>query len=470
MNFGTTLRWLILLLLPVGMCAGWLAVRQPDRQAPRKWPLSLESLCYDEYDLTAMALRGLNAELGRQPGADSPPRMVPYETFSKVIEAPRPLRERYFLEYPHAALLLFRAGYWIQPGWRDAPIPPGLPDAAYHNIAAHDPETDAQFVVWKIFVRASAFYTGVMVAAWLALLVVIERLYPTEWRGGSFLLVLPAAVFFTLNRYDILPALCTALSIAALARHRVGWAAVALGVGTLLKVYPVLFVPLILRYLWPLRGQAIRFAVSYLLTASFALAPLLFGADLTAVVAPFKYQFSRPPEHGLTIYGCLLPMELAHGSLGSIFRLSALAAAGLLAVATPIRDLESLLRRAAFVLAVVVSLAVFYSPQWLLWFIPWIAPLVRQDRLLRWSAIGLDLVNYATFPIWFWVLPVVGKSMGFVDQELDPFLIQSGNILRLVRFALLGVLTIRLIRTELGIGWVMNPRLAPPTTANPTRW
>ncbi len=444
--------WL-LLLIPLGMVSGWWAVRQPDRMAPRKLPLSLETLWYDEYDLSAMALRGLNAELGRQAGAASPPPRVPYESFSKAIEAPRALRARYFLEYPHAVLVLFRAGYWIQPAWREVSLPPALPDAAYHNIASHDPETDDQFRVWRVFAKASAFYSGVMAAAWLVLIVVLEWLYPASWRGGSFLLCLPAAVFFTLNRFDVLPALCTALCLAALAHHRWSWAGIALGVGTLLKAYPILFAPLILRYLWPHRQQLLRFGSAYTLTTSLALAPLLFGADFAAVIAPYRYQLFRPPEFGMTIYGCLLPIDLAEGWIGSAFRWSAMGGTMLAALATPIRSLPSLLRRSALVLAGVVCLAVFYSPQWVLWFVPFVAPLVRQDTSLRWTAISLDGVNYLTFPIWFWVLPAVGIWLGYADREFDPWLIQIGNFLRLSRFLIVGALIARLLYADWGIGW-----------------
>src|SRR5207253_1601165 len=67
----------------------------------------------------------------------------------------------------------------------------------------------------------------------------------------------------------------------------------------------------------------------------------------------------------------------------------------------------SVLRRCGIVLVVFVNLAVFWSPQWILWFLPIVVPLAGR----RWwpivVTIGLDLVNYLTFPIrnWLWVPP-----------------------------------------------------------------
>jgi hypothetical protein len=215
----------------------------------------------------------------------------------------------------------------------------------------------------------------------------------------------------------------------------------------LVKVYPVLFAPLVVRYLWDDRRLAIRFCVAYAATCSLALTPLLAGADWQAVWGPYKFQLTREPEHGLTIYGCVLPVDLAHGALGALFRLTCLAGIMALSLATPIRDLNSLLRRCAAVLMIFVSLAIFYSPQWILWFAPLLLPLLRRQHRLGWSIAALDLFNYATFPFWFWVFP------SFVKQHLSPddtmqLLSQAGNLLRLGRFLTCALILRQLLYTE----------------------
>src|SRR5439155_4720296 len=124
-----------------------------------------------------------------------------------------------------------------------------------------------------------------------------------------------------LNRFDVLPALLTAICFACLGR---GWrraSAVALGLAILVKVYPILFVPLILRHLWPERRAALRWGFVCGATLLLAFAPLLAGADLQAVLAPYKYQLIRPAETGLTVYCCALPEFLADAAVGKFFRL-----------------------------------------------------------------------------------------------------------------------------------------------------
>ncbi len=443
------LRATLLVAVPVLAYFGWRGF-QPDNQMWRPFgPSPLYTLIYDPHDVSAMALRGLNAELGRKAGDPKMPTLTPSREFSKIIESPRPLRPRYFLEYPHAALLLFRVGYWIQPEWRRDAIPPALPDCDYHNIAWHSPENQDQIEVWRLFVHVTRFYAGVMAVALLLLIAVLEWGYGpgTGLSGGSLLLLLPGTLFFTLNRFDILPALFTALALACLGRKRVTAAAVCLGLATLVKVYPVLFAPLILRYLLPERKSAIRFAIIYAVTGMLAFTPLLFGDDWTAVWGPYHFQMTRPPEIGTTAYGCVLPDYLAHGLGGALFRVGSLAAVMGAMLATPISSLASLLRRCTLVLMVFVSLAVFYSPQWLLWFAPLLLPLVRFHRRAGISIVALDAVTYLYFPFWFFLLPIMAENYFNGDVRISGEFYLSdavstfGNMLRLARFICCGFLT-----------------------------
>jgi hypothetical protein len=328
------------------------------------------------------------------------------------------LEPRYFLEYPHAALLIFRAGFWIQPDFDRDKIPAKVLDCDYHQLASQNPDPQApdQLRLWAAIATAGRFYTCVMVLCDLILMVVLWVGYGpgTGLRGGAWLLLLPAALFFTLNRFDVLPALLTAIAFACLGRGWRGASAVALGLGILVKVYPILFVPLVLRYLWPERWAAVRWAMICVATGLLAFAPILSGADLTAILAPYKYQLARTPDFSLSIYGCFLPTAAANGIFGSVFRLGVLGLTMSAVLSRPIPDLGSLLRRAATILFVFVSLAVFYSPQWILWFIPLIAPVLRRNRRLVGTFVGLDLITYATFPVWFWFL-----SLALV-QSLKP--------------------------------------------------
>src|SRR5436190_431162 len=152
-----------LVLVPVLAGVAWFAIQPRDRLCAPYSEFVLPALVYDEFDLSAMALRGLNADQDRLAGRADHPYESWYEPpLISRLAKDQPLQPRYFLEYPHVALLLFRAGYWIQPSTPDVPIPAGLADTDYHDIAAHTPTNADEARLWRAFVVATRFYVVVM--------------------------------------------------------------------------------------------------------------------------------------------------------------------------------------------------------------------------------------------------------------------------------------------------------------------
>jgi hypothetical protein len=223
----------------------------------------------------------------------------------------------------------------------------------------------------------------------------------------------------------------------------------------LVKVYPILLAPLVVRYLWTKRRDAGRWAAAFLAGCCLALTPLLFGSDLEAILAPYRFQLTRPAEAGMTIYGCILPVQLASGPLGGLFRLVVLSGTTAALLWKPIPDLASLLRRGALLLLVFVSVSVFYSPQWVIWFAPLLFPLARTERRLGLSFVTFDLITYLTFPLAFWILPLISFSLltevmplssaEWWNTKLAWTLLAGLRFLRFVAFAVMGW---QLIRAE----------------------
>lgn len=393
---------LALATVPVVWLVTVLVVMRPDAVAAREDVLfEFKWLVYDESDLTALALRGANAHMGRLPGRrDEPPDLWP-EEFAELLDAPpEPLAPRYYLEYPTPTLALFRLGYLHRPRDPDL-VPPQVADAQQFGVGFFHPRTDAERAVWTRLHDAVVAVVVVMTACLVGLILILSRGYepddPTPW---TWLCVLPGAVFFSLNRFDILPVFLTAAGFALLARKRDGWSGAAFAVAALVKIYPVLLAPVILRYLGARRGALwlATFAGTGLAAMGLSVAEL--GWEST--VAPIQVQLSRQPaEKGWTLYGAVLPTALAYNGPA---RLAILAAAVLLASATQPAGLPGLLRRCAAVLVVFVVLAVFWSPQWIVWFLPLLAPLAPRRPWVGAAAVLLDVANYFNFPILFWIL------------------------------------------------------------------
>jgi hypothetical protein len=373
-----------------------------DRFGPPDNAAWLARWLYDDYDVTAMALRGLNAARGRTPGRlDQPPR-VGADTLASAVDRPGTLRPRYFLEYPHAALLLFWLPYLSGEDVRTLDVHPAIADAHHGDVAEFEPETDSERRLWRQFRRAARFYETCMTACLLLLMAVLRAGYGPDLPGPGpvWLLLLPGSLYFTLNRFDILPTLLVALSLACLGRRRLVLSAVFLGLATLVKLYPIVLAPLVIRNL-AVRGRpAWTWIAAYTLSLAAVLVPTwaLLGAQAT--LAPYLFQLARPPEHGYTIYGHLLPLGLGSSHPWAIiFRLGAIALTLAILFHQRPTDLAGLLGRCTILLVVFVSLPAFFTPQWLLWLTPLVIPLAAADRRMAWAFVALDLLTYLIFPV-----------------------------------------------------------------------
>src|SRR5260370_26585699 len=162
-----------------------------------------------------MALRGLNADRGRLAGRLDPPGEKEgiegwYEPFPIDPDEEPPLEPRYFVEYPHAALLLFRAGYWIQPSARDLKVPPSILDCDYHRLVLQHPRPE-QERIWAALATAARFYTCGVVACLLLLIVILRRGYGNGLFGGAGLDLFPAVPVLPFNTFELYPARLTAI-------------------------------------------------------------------------------------------------------------------------------------------------------------------------------------------------------------------------------------------------------------------
>jgi hypothetical protein len=299
------------------------------------------------------------------------------------------------------------------------------------------PRTDAECVLWRKFRQAIQIYNLFAIGCLVLLMAVIHWGYEagSTLIGPLFLLLLPAALYFTANRFDILPALFMALSLACLGRRWPIASAMFMGAAAMLKVYPILAAILAMRYLSKEKRQCAVWAGTFGLTIFAILMLAVSHSGWDGALAPYQHQLSRSME-SFTIYGVVIPEFLGHNNLpGVSFRLGTVMATLLLMAWTRPPDLASLLRRTLLLLIVFVSLQVFYSPQWILWLTPLWVPLARSHRLIAACAIALDLVTYLTFPVVY-------------DLNSWPYQGEVLSLLTLARFFVLGALAGLIVRAE----------------------
>jgi len=382
-------------------------------------PLVWKWLIYDESDLTAFAIRGANIHAGRLPGTPTEPDgpgICSVEELTARLDRPqKPYTERFYLEYPTLMLVFFEFGYLVQSNV--VPPPPAVADSQHFGASFFEPRTDEERAVWTQFRIAVQCYVVMMTLGMIGLILVLRK------SGGPlWLVVLPGAVYFSLNRFDVLPTLAMAGCFLALMRGRIGWAGAFLSLGVLLKVFPVLLVPIILRYLGVRKG-------SIFLAAFTAVFSLVFGIswavlDLESTIAPVKAQMARQLfDHNWSLYGYVLPVELAEWKL---VRQALIAGSVLGAIITRPKDLDAVRRRCALVLIVFVFIAVYWSPQWFVWFLPLTVPLAKRWPV-KIAVIALDVVNYFSFPVLFWNLLSLSDNDFYSAVAVGMIYVRAGS-------------------------------------------
>lgn len=296
-----------------------------------------------------------------------------YFASSDWIAGGLPLYSGSASEYPLMANILFAAVRVVSEAWQP------LPDAASRFQA-----TWVTFGWWM----------------WLGVLLALWRWAP---RRAIWLWLTPAALYFTLYRFDVYPMAATFAAFLVARNGRLRAAALFLGLAIGLKGYAIFAVPAFAVWVWHERG--LREAA---ITTVLAMAPIVASTVLVlglagqdAALYSFRVQAIRGSNGESTwdVIAMLLGKGTAHTFLlrvpwlpFSLQILSALAAAAL----RP-RTFDAFLR--AFVVGVggFVTFAVFYSPQFYLWFVPAIA--LADSLALLIPMLTLGWVSFVYFPL-----------------------------------------------------------------------
>jgi hypothetical protein len=301
--------------------------------------------------------------------------------------------------------------------------PPGaLPMFALPGLAEPGSNQQVSAGFRRAFETLMWMCGAVALAAMAVVLRVLRRSDLNVWGALCFAAVAPLLLgSVILSRFDLWPAAICAAALAALVSNRLRLGHALLGLGITAKLFPVVFVPLGVAYVWKRAGRREALTCLALLAGVVGAVFLPF-----AVLSPggvwhsLSVQLSRPLQVeslgaslllvGHHVFGFGLAGETSHGSQNV-----AGSAAGVLAVATTLvqvgvlgwiwtsfargrGDGEALVRSTAAALCAFVALGKVLSPQFLIWLIP-IVPLVRGRRGL-WAS-GLLAAALVLTQVWF---------------------------------------------------------------------
>jgi uncharacterized membrane protein len=239
------------------------------------------------------------------------------------------------------------------------------------------------------------------------------------------------------------------LSFVLVARKRWGLAAVILGVATLTKWYPVLLLPAYLAYCFHSEGKINwRMILLFSMTCLLILLPTFLLGGLDALLVPYRFQGVRGLET-LSLPAMIGRLQEAISDkpivertyiLGFLF-LQGIAA--LISFFARIDRIEKLVQWCILIISLFVLFARIYSPQWLVWILPFLI-LAARDKIDLIIIVVYSIVAYLGFPI---VFDAVGKSSWLM------FVMSSLN------FILLAIIAGRSIRQIWSAAEKVNPNL-----------
>lgn len=234
---------------------------------------------------------------------------------------------------------------------------------------------------------------------WWMWLIVLVALWRNAPHRAIWLWLNPAALYFSLYRFDVYIVATTLLMLLAMRNGRVRTAALWLGITVALKGFAVLAVPAFAVWVWRNKGRREAAIASALAVGPMAisLAIIFVVSGLTAMLYPFRFQAIRTPDGETSAWDVLIPFglgtKLAHRITLLPFALEA--GFALLAAAMRPKTFEQFLRSYLVAVGGFLTFSAFYSAQFVLWLV---APIALSDSV---ALIGAAVVIAWVTPVFY---------------------------------------------------------------------
>jgi hypothetical protein len=222
----------------------------------------------------------------------------------------------------------------------------------------------------------------------------------------AFLLFLPAPLYFSFNRFDILPALIVLGSVLFFFKEKRVLSAVLLAVGAMTKWYPALLLPVFLVGTY-YKTKRINWAMllAFGMTCILIILPTYFSGGWSAVLIPYRSHLGRGLEFvslpALLQNRFFLPLGIHIESrlIESIFLILQFFPA-LISPMIQLKRKDEILNWSLIVIGLFVFFSEIYSPQWILWLLPFLISVAKTKKDI-WLLSIFSASVYVAFPIIF---------------------------------------------------------------------
>ena len=296
----------------------------------------------------------------------------------------------------------FESSHWVTGGgvlYRS--VPSEYPLFANLIFAAVRLVSQAVPVLADPYDKFAWVWVSVMLPLWF---VVLHRIWTRFPRPALFLWLTPASLYFGLYRFDAIAVLLSLLCVEAVYEDRLRRAALMLGLVTALKGYSLFLLPAFAVYVWRRRGFREALIASVINLAPFAganLVTLAFGG-VDGLMFAYRFHAARW-LNGESTWDAIayLTGPAIRDWLPRFTKLPPMleAACALIAAGFRPKEPRDLMRAFLFATAGFISFSVFYSPQFVLWLVPFAADL--SWPLAAWIVGACSWVTFAYFPVAF---------------------------------------------------------------------
>lgn len=296
----------------------------------------------------------------------------------------------------------FESSRWVLGGgvlYRS--VPSEYPLLANLVFAAVRLLSQAVPVIAEPYDRFAWVWVSLMLPLWF---VVLHRLWTRFPRPALFLWLTPASLDFALYRFDALAVLLSLLCVEAVYEDRLRRAALMLGLVTALKGYALFLLPAFAVYVWRRRGFAEAVVASVIHLAPFVAANFVTFLFSGVEGLMFAYRFHAARWlNGESTWDAIayLTGPAFRDWLARFTKLPPIleAACALIAAGFRPREPRDLMRAFLFATTGFISFSVFYSPQFVLWLVPFVADFAWP--LASWLVVGASWLTFAYFPVAF---------------------------------------------------------------------
>lgn len=308
---------------------------------------------------------------------------------------------RWFNDHNDRWIYMLRGEWFPQHSLPYVDVPseyPQIPTFLFGLLYLFIPTADVQRVY---FLHSSIISLLMLVSLFFTIRMLYAMLSERKWL--AYLMLLPGTLYFTYNRFDILPAFLSLWSLLSLRRQKFVATGILLGIGALTKWYPALLLPVYLSYDYALHKRVNwKMILAFAATGILIALPTLLTGGLAALLNPYLLQSGR----GLEQVSLPELLRLLFWNIG-LFPSTILLTYTFLALQflpTPlslfarIDKEEKLLQWNILIIGAFIVFSRIYSPQWLLWLLPFVILAVR-NRFDIALIIFYNLVTYLTFPM-----------------------------------------------------------------------